>query len=156
MSVSRVEIQKVANGYLVRCAGDRLYVALGILEVAEVLEELFTPVAAPTEPEMVDAEPVTVDDLVRSGAVVRGVSSPAPTAEEPRGWPCADDGSEYPGVIHEASGRYVGKCPSCGDHTAEYRGNLLRCTGKPGGKPCRTSWPRDVVERLIALAGADA
>lgn len=90
-------------------------------------------------------------------ASVAGSARRAAAGEvEAQGWPCADDGSEFPAVHRDPSGRYWGECPKCGQKRAEYRNGLLRCTGKVNGKECPTAWPKEAVERLVALAGSDA
>lgn len=106
----------------------------------------------------------SVEDLEAAGVVKRGSSlaraaaalrEPAPASDEGSGeehrWPCADDGSEFPAVRKETSGRLMGNCPSCGWKRAEYQGDVLRCMGKVNGAACRTGWPRWAVPKLIEL-----
>ena len=83
-----------------------------------------------------------------------GARRAVPAEAESHGWPCADDGSEFPAVHRDPSGRYWGECPKCGQKRAEWRNGLLRCTGKVNGKECPTAWPKEAVERLVALSGA--
>lgn len=154
-----VQVEKVANGYLVRVpaqrtgggvvAGERLYIAAAPIDVATILEEeVFVDVEEP-EPAAPE-EPPSVDDLEATGLLKRGSDVPAPEEKPVERQPVADDGAEYPHVEHHG-GRWTMECPVHGKSRAEFLGQVLRCVVKDKGQRCATSMPLEAAHRAAGL-----
>lgn len=160
-----VQVERVANGYLVRMApartgggaiaAERVWIAAAPIDVATILEEEIWPPAA--EPDITDAADVleapSMEDLEAAGVLKRGsdltAAIPALDVAVERA-PVADDGGEYPRVTHQG-GRWTMECPTHGAYRAEFLGQVLRCVAKAQGKRCPVSMPLEAAHRAVGL-----
>ncbi len=151
MTVHVVQVEKVANGYLVQdTAGRRVYIAAAPIDVATILEEEIWPDREDDpEPEPAAAAP-SVEELEAAGVVKRGSDLPAPEPEPVERQQVADDGGEYPKVTHHG-GRWTMDCPNHGISRAEFVGQVLRCVARDNGKRCAVSMPLEAAHRAAGL-----
>lgn len=155
-----VQVERVANGYLVRVpaqrtlngggviAGERVYIAASPRDVATILEEVF--VEREAEPEVEPPTAPTVEELAAAGLVRRGTDVAAAEEETVERAPVADDGGEYPAVTHQG-GRWTMECPNHGAYRAEFIGQVLRCAARENGKRCSVSMPLEAAHRAAGL-----
>lgn len=158
MSTNIVQVERVANGYLVRLPErrsgggavqqERVWIAAAPIDVATILEDEIWPDTA--EDDGPAPAPPTVEDLEAAGVVKRGSDVAAADEVDVERAPVADDGGEYPAVTHHG-GRWTIECPKHGASRAEFLGQVLRCVGRDQGKRCPVSMPLEVAHRAVGL-----